>query len=367
MIVQCVRCNTEFSSSHSSTHICPNCHFVFTEHDSQNSETELQQKALMNIVHSTASSSPGDHRLHEESAVKCAFHPDVDALAYCKSCGRPLCYACANEEQDGVFCDGCRKITRPPPAPVLPVKELAVADEAGEEKRETVSQAMSRGPYVAWEYRQQLGGLNAFLRTFRQSLFSPLRFFQKVPIVADYQSPLLYGVYWTVIGIAGGMFWRLAFWGYPILRALFWGEQVSLPLEQTQHALVAVFLFLISPLLGLIILLGACLLYHLFVKLATSRHAGFQSTLRVICYSTGTNIFFFLPLIGVLIGGVWHLVLVTIGLREIHRVPFPTAVTITLIPYTILLVMTLAFIYWAIFGNDFGLLDVFMQQMLRLL
>jgi hypothetical protein len=315
MIVQCVRCNTEFSSPHSNTHICPNCHFVFTENDSQNTEEELRQKALMNIVHSNASSSPGDHRLHEESAVKCAFHPDVDALAYCKGCGRPLCYACANEEEGSVFCDGCRQEKRGPPAPVSPAKEPAVAEETAEERRETVSQALARGPYVAWEYRQQLGGLNAFFRTFHQSLFSPLRFFQKVPIVADYQSPLLYGVYWTVIGIAAGVFWRLVFWGYPILSALFWGEQVSLPLEETRRALVTVFLFLISPLLGLIILLGASVLYHLFVALATNRHAGFQS--------------------------------------------------ITLIPYTILLVMSLAFIYWAVFGYDFGLLD-FLQQMLRL-
>jgi hypothetical protein len=34
----------------------------------------------------------------------CANHPEVPAIAYCRSCGKPLCEACRNESYGAVYC-----------------------------------------------------------------------------------------------------------------------------------------------------------------------------------------------------------------------------------------------------------------------
>jgi len=47
--------------------------------------------------------------------MKCAIHPDRNALAYCSSCGKPLCTACVVRTSSGNFCEACAtRGDRPP-------------------------------------------------------------------------------------------------------------------------------------------------------------------------------------------------------------------------------------------------------------
>jgi hypothetical protein len=39
--------------------------------------------------------------------MKCAVHPDVDAIGYCRNCGKPLCAACARPIRDVYYCEDC--------------------------------------------------------------------------------------------------------------------------------------------------------------------------------------------------------------------------------------------------------------------
>ena len=39
--------------------------------------------------------------------MKCANHPDRDAVAYCGLCGRPLCKECEREVHGMVYCESC--------------------------------------------------------------------------------------------------------------------------------------------------------------------------------------------------------------------------------------------------------------------
>lgn len=341
MIVKCVRCNREFSSNRSHTHVCPTCHFVFGEGDS--SDLKIVRSCDL-VCESTG------HHLHEEAEHKCAFHLDADAIGHCKHCGRPVCYACAIETEGGYWCEPCTQSlkTAPPPA------EQRAEPKAEKSRRQTVSQVLARGPYVAWEYRSQIGWVNALFTTWRHTLFRPLSFFHGIPIVGDYRSPLLYGIFWTLVGSAGGFAWKLLLYIYPTLITFFEGKSVQLSLQLSQTYVLVAAALVLSPLLALMMLLAACAIYHVFVVLFTRRHAGFEATLRVICYSTGTNVFFFLPLLGALLGGIWQLVLVTAGLKEVHRISFPLALVIALVPYTLLLIIAIAFMVWAVTGNNLG-------------
>ena len=39
--------------------------------------------------------------------MKCAVHPDVDAIGYCRNCGKALCSTCARPIRDVFYCEDC--------------------------------------------------------------------------------------------------------------------------------------------------------------------------------------------------------------------------------------------------------------------
>ena len=49
--------------------------------------------------------------------MKCAVHSDVDAVAYCRNCGKPLCSVCARPVRDVIYCEDCLAATLGLPAP----------------------------------------------------------------------------------------------------------------------------------------------------------------------------------------------------------------------------------------------------------
>jgi hypothetical protein len=52
--------------------------------------------------------------------MKCAVHTDVDAVAYCRNCGKPLCSACARPIRDVIYCEDCLAATLGLPGTVPP-------------------------------------------------------------------------------------------------------------------------------------------------------------------------------------------------------------------------------------------------------
>lgn len=49
--------------------------------------------------------------------MNCYLHPDADAAAYCRSCGRPLCNACRRPAEGTVFCQEHAPVTSYQSAP----------------------------------------------------------------------------------------------------------------------------------------------------------------------------------------------------------------------------------------------------------
>lgn len=39
--------------------------------------------------------------------MKCAVHPDVEAIGYCRNCGKALCGVCARPVRDVLYCEEC--------------------------------------------------------------------------------------------------------------------------------------------------------------------------------------------------------------------------------------------------------------------
>lgn len=365
MIIRCTRCNTEFRSEHTHTHTCPTCHLVFKEGEAKPDEFIIVRSS--DLIHQRTG-----HSLLEESEEKCAFHPDIDAVSYCTQCGRPVCYACSVNIGHKCFCEPCVEDVGAASS-VEPQRRRVheVADKLppkrGETRLETVSQALALQPYVAWEYRRQAGRFYALSLTWQRSLFFPFRFFRGVPLVGGYRSPLLYGIFWSLVGLAGGIAWKLLLYTYPKLAVLAQGHPVDITLQLSRaHAYAAVAL-LLSPVFMMLLLPAASALYHMFILLLTRQHAGYEGTLRVVCYGTGTNIFFFLPILGGVIGAIWQLVLIVVGLKEVHRLSFLRALVAALVPYSLLLTGGIAFMLWSVTEGFLNVNTVFVERVLSFL
>ena len=39
--------------------------------------------------------------------MNCAVHPDVDAVGYCRNCGKPMCAVCVRPVHDVMYCEEC--------------------------------------------------------------------------------------------------------------------------------------------------------------------------------------------------------------------------------------------------------------------
>ncbi len=39
--------------------------------------------------------------------MNCATHTDIPAVAYCRTCGKPLCATCSRDVQGVIYCESC--------------------------------------------------------------------------------------------------------------------------------------------------------------------------------------------------------------------------------------------------------------------
>src|SRR5581483_1512422 len=43
----------------------------------------------------------------QEACMNCANHTDVSAVAYCRTCGKPLCAKCTRDVRGVIYCENC--------------------------------------------------------------------------------------------------------------------------------------------------------------------------------------------------------------------------------------------------------------------
>src|SRR6185369_10155472 len=49
--------------------------------------------------------------------MTCPNHPETQAVAFCRACGKPLCDECKHAAQGTIFCAEHAPVTVPPPSP----------------------------------------------------------------------------------------------------------------------------------------------------------------------------------------------------------------------------------------------------------
>ena len=183
--------------------------------------------------------------------------------------------------------------------------------------------------------------IGSFISTARNVLLNPVNFFRGMTRRGDFINPVVYALIVALItALIGGILGLIA---SPFLAGP----------GDTGEALAGgivgfIFGLILGPIFTAIILLIVAGLYHLLVLLLIRpANAGFEATLRVVCYSYTPNLASVLapiPILGQIIAlaaGVYALVLSILGLREVHSTTTGRAALVVLIPVAVLLLLAI--------------------------
>lgn len=198
------------------------------------------------------------------------------------------------------------------------------------------------GTRFPWPPSEDESALGSFGATWKGATFKPRAFFGRIPREAGTGAALLYYLALVLIVAGASLFWdSLALFSAPLDDALGMGMEPVSPIVS----------FLLTPAILLVMLFISAAITHGLLSLFDGGRHGFGTTIRVFCYAYSPGLFGVIPLLGGLVGSVWMVVLLIIGLREAHETDGWKAAVAVLLPFILLLgLVTLAFIMVAAAG-----------------
>lgn len=186
-----------------------------------------------------------------------------------------------------------------------------------------------------WEQRTELGLVKAAWETVKAVLLDPTTTFANMKREGGLGSPLLYVVLLGSVGGIAGLAYNLVF---------NLGTQSFIPPEMRQQqsnipfaagmtvGMFVIFAVFMPALIVLGVLIGAGIL-HLSLMICGGAKQSFETTLRTYCYSHGSaSVLQIVPICGALVGGIWGLVCLCIGLSKTHEIGVGRAVLAVLLP-----------------------------------
>ena len=266
-------------------------------------------------------------------------------IRYCHRCGKS-----AEVEAEMNFCPHCG-------APYEDAK--MPADNKGETPRVPGSpQAQIPGSeqvrYTPWEDKAKLGFFGSLFETWKESVFNPTSFYRKMPIKGGIGNPLLYGLILAFVGFIFQLMYEQLFaqlfdpslW-YPYFERVFEDNFDALRYQlQSIYTLVGIIIFPFIVIAWFFIWSGIA---HLILTIFGWRKEEYEASFRLIAYSEGPSFFMIVPFIGGLISIIWQLVLVVIGVKEVHRTTIGQALIVVFLP-SILCCLCCCGIVWGIIG-----------------
>lgn len=173
--------------------------------------------------------------------------------------------------------------------------------------------------YCPWEDQEHLGFMEGILQTVKLSLFSPQLFFSRLPKQGGLLAPLLYALILDTLGTMVSFLWSMALGNaFPEVLGVSGGSGVALGL--------------LIPVLVFISIMVWAVVLHVSLFLVGGAHEDFEATFRVVCYTSGVEIFSAVPIIGGIVKSIWKLYITVIGVREVHAITTGRAVAALCIP-----------------------------------
>ncbi len=222
-----------------------------------------------------------------------------------------------------------------------------VADEKDQLNLNESALFRSQDAYCPWEDQERLGLFGALVATARETLLNPADFFSRLPAHGGFVSPLLYALILGTLGAMLGSIWGFVF-DNPLL--------VQAAKSANLTVLVAVF---IPVVVFVAIFVSAALLHGCLFLLGGARE-DFEATFRVVCYSEVAQLVNIIPVIGYtgwfvgLLGLIWRAYLLTVGLREVHRISTGKAVMGVVLPFVVTCAFVSLLVTLVAVGLDYG-------------
>lgn len=204
-------------------------------------------------------------------------------------------------------------------------------------------QDQAQGPTLPFE-QAGFPFLEGLYETAKLVVTSPGDAFGRVRASGDLGRPLLYAVIFGWIGIIASQIYNIAFRGamWNVLPGFSGREEMFVSTG------VSIATMALAPILVLIGVFIAALIFHLFLLLVGGAGGGLATTVKVVCYTSTVQITQVVPFCGGIIGGLWALVLYIIGLAAAHRTSYGKAALAVLLPVVLCCVCVAAAV--ALFG-----------------
>ncbi len=234
----------------------------------------------------------------------------------CEACGqRPAVRACASCHR--LVCDVCAAY----PTPAL----------AG-------CAACYREPSVEFDDMNSSTFLSLFLPTLREIVFRPAEFFDRLRVPGPLWPAIIFGV---IMAVPGGIVSNLT---NMIFQTNLVDTLATLNIEIPEEfkaslgsqagvsVMTSLFAMIFVPVGAFIGFFINGAITHLMLMMLGGANAKMEDTIRVVGYGGATSVAQLVPFVGPLAGYVWNVVVVSIGLSRVHRIPGWKAVAAVLIP-----------------------------------
>ncbi len=220
---------------------------------------------------------------------------------FCPHCGKEVA-------DDQTYCQHCGTLLAEPATPVSAVRKR-----------------------TAWEDRDNSGFLTGILRTLKETLFAPSRFFKQMAVTGGLTDPLLYAMIVGTMGITFYYLWDIFL--HASLRSFMTSDLLTAadrnPISKMGTATVAV----LTPFVLIFWMFIVSGLLHLFLLIVRGARSGFEATFRVVSYSISPFVFLIIPFCGMLVTSLWMMILVITGLKEAHEISRGKATFAVLFPF----------------------------------
>ena len=161
---------------------------------------------------------------------------------------------------------------------------------------------------IQWEVITELGFVKALLKTLSQCLFQSSYFFNKINKQSSTLSAWLFAVVISSIALVFELLWQQS--SFSFFSSLF---------NINNYRSVDLATLVFYPVaLSLNIYILTCYV-HILLVLSHGKKQKFAATFIAVCYAQSAAIFNVMPYIGSLISFVWLLLLLIIGISQVHK------------------------------------------------
>ena len=178
-----------------------------------------------------------------------------------------------------------------------------------------------------FDYRDPV---QSFVRATRGVLTGPVDFFRGITRQGDFVNPIVYAlISYEIYALLSGLI-GLFFGGIASLGSGTTGEQAAGVATSFGGFIAGL---IVAPFVAALILFIMAGIKHLLVLLIVgSSNAGFEATLRIQSYTFATRVFWWIPILGALVGFFYGVYLSIVGIREVHATTTGKAALVVLVP-----------------------------------